>query len=491
MTLAAALQTARSSLANAALQSALISRNVASVDQAGYARRMSETVADSAGLGVNVAVKRIIEDALRDAALEAGARAEGAQTLLAGLDRLDVVVGARSGDDTLPALLGALRDSLTAYGNDPSRAALGEAAVRAAGDVAARLNRLSDAATQLRDRADQDIAASVANVNTLLGRFKTADADVVAALATGKDPSDAQDERDALLAALSKEIGVTARPQRNGGLALYADGGLVLYDREPRRVEFTRSGPLVAGASGGAVMIDGVDATSQASTMAVGVGRIAALIALRDDVGVRMQAQADETARALVANFSESDQSALPVAPTLAGLFVDPRTTGVPDAVAAVGLAARLAVNANADPARGGDVTRLRDGGVGDPFNPVYRYNATGHAGFETRLVALADSFGSLFAFDPGAGLPTNVGLADFAVASLDWTSGRRAEASASAQREQAVRDRTVESLSNSAGVNVDEEMSRLLEVERAYQASAKLMSTIDEMFATLLQAVR
>ena len=76
------------------------------------------------------------------------------------------------------------------------------------------------------------------------------------------------------------------------------------------------------------------------------------------------------------------------------------------------------------------------------------------------------------------------------ASASAAWLAGARQSASAAATRETAVRDRTVESLSNARGVNVDEELSRLLDVERAYQASAKLLTTLDDMFGSLLQAV-
>lgn len=489
MTLASALQTARISLANAASQSALISRNVAGVDQPGYARRVADLTSDPQGAGVSLTVRRIVEDALRNAALDAGARAEGAATTRSALDRLDALVGTQSGD-SLPALLGRLRDSLTAWSNEPSRDAMGEATVRAAADVARRINGLGDAATDMRSRADADIAASVKTVNDLLGRFKTANDNVVTALATGRDASDAQDQRDAILAALSKEIGVSVRPQRNGGLALYADGGLTLFEREPRRVEFIASGPLSSGAGGGALMIDGVDASSAASTMPVGSGRIAALFDLRDNAGVALQAQLDETARALVAQFAESDQLPSPSAPTLAGLFVDPTMAGVPDATQAIGLAHRLAIAANADPTRGGDVTRVRDGGVAAPGDPAYVYNVTGVSGFEDRLRSLAASFDAPFAFDARAGLGADA-LNAFASESYSRFAERRATAAAAAEREAEVRDRTVESLSNAAGVNVDEEMSRLLDVERAYQASAKLLSAVDAMFGDLLNAVR
>ena len=37
------------------------------------------------------------------------------------------------------------------------------------------------------------------------------------------------------------------------------------------------------------------------------------------------------------------------------------------------------------------------------------------------------------------------------------------------------------------SGVNIDEEMTNLLQFQRAYQASARLITTVDEMLDTLV----
>jgi flagellar hook-associated protein 1 FlgK len=469
LNLATALQTARLSLHNAGAESALISRNIASAGQDGYNRRVADYVGEEPGVGVATTVRRIAEDALRNAALDADSRATAAATRQNALDALDNVAGTRGGTTTLPDLLGALRDSLTAYANDPGRATLGEAAVRSGQGVAARLNALADAAATLRQDADAGLADSVARVNGLLAKFKPANDAVVAAMATGRDASDALDARDALLADLSKEMGVHARPQRDGGLALYADGGLTLFEKTPRAVAFTPSGALPSGARGGAVTIDGVDATSGSSMMKLGAGRIAALIELRDQTGVALQAQFDETARGLIANFSE---------PGGPGLFVS--------APGSTGAAALLRVNPAADPTLGGDATKLRDGAIaGVTMNP------TGAIGFSDRLSALAASFDAPIAFGAAAGLQGRASLSAFAGQSLGWLAEHRRDAASALTQESAVRERTVQSLSNATGVNVDEEMARLLEIERAFQASAKILSAVDDMFNVFFQAVR
>jgi flagellar hook-associated protein 1 FlgK len=49
---------------------------------------------------------------------------------------------------------------------------------------------------------------------------------------------------------------------------------------------------------------------------------------------------------------------------------------------------------------------------------------------------------------------------------------------------------RTQQALSNSTGVNIDEEMSMMLDLEHSYQASARMISTVDNMLAALMNAI-
>ncbi len=51
--------------------------------------------------------------------------------------------------------------------------------------------------------------------------------------------------------------------------------------------------------------------------------------------------------------------------------------------------------------------------------------------------------------------------------------------------------ERTSEALSNATGVNLDHEMTLLLDLERSYMATSRLISVIDEMFRALLAATR
>ena len=48
----------------------------------------------------------------------------------------------------------------------------------------------------------------------------------------------------------------------------------------------------------------------------------------------------------------------------------------------------------------------------------------------------------------------------------------------------------TTTNLSSETGVNLDEQLSKMLDLEHSYQASAELMTTVKSMLDSLLSAV-
>jgi len=91
--------------------------------------------------------------------------------------------------------------------------------------------------------------------------------------------------------------------------------------------------------------------------------------------------------------------------------------------------------------------------------------------------------------FDPSTGGQSSGTLAAYAASSVSWIEAQRQTASNSATYQSAVVTSATTALSNATGVNLDDEMSNMLDVEHAYQASAQLMNTVDSMYTTLLQA--
>jgi flagellar hook-associated protein 1 FlgK len=212
---------------------------------------------------------------------------------------------------------------------------------------------------------------------------------------------------------------------------------------------------------------------------------------VRDTIAPTYQAQLDEMARGLVEAFAESDQSG-GGGPDLAGLFTYSGGPAIPPTGTLVnGIAASIKVNPNIDPVQGGTVTRLRDGGAGDPGNPDYVYNTAGSAGFADRINDLIDRMSDSRSFSASAGTDTSGNLAKFAASSVAWLGDAATTASARLDSRTTMKESAESALSKETGVSLDEEMAHMLELERSYQASSRLIGTIDQMMQVLLSELR
>ncbi|RVD17918.1 flagellar basal body rod C-terminal domain-containing protein, partial [Mesorhizobium sp. M4B.F.Ca.ET.017.02.2.1] len=144
------------------------------------------------------------------------------------------------------------------------------------------------------------------------------------------------------------------------------------------------------------------------------------------------------------------------------------------------GLAGSISVNAAMTPAL------LRDGGAN---GAAYVLNTSGSS-YANLLIAYGDRLDQPMAFDAAAGITATSSVADYAANSIGWFEGVRQQASTTADAKEALATRTAEALSNDTGVNVDQEMSLLLDLEHTYQASARMMKTVDDMLDALMNAV-
>ncbi len=298
-------------------------------------------------------------------------------------------------------MLANLESALVTYEDLPTSSSAADAAVTAASQLAASLNSGAAAVNQVREQADQDMASSVSQINSLLAQFQTANNAVVSGLATGANVASAEDTRNSLVSQLSQQFGVTTTIAPNGSMSIYTDSGVTLFQDTPRTVSFTPTATLVDGESGQPVTVDGVPITGPNSPMPIQSGALASYAALRGTIAPQYESQLDQIAGGLINAFAESDQSNPPTLPSLPGLFTTAGLTSLPSMSSATGLAAAIEVNPNVDPSQGGNATLLRDGGISDPGNPAYTYNTTGSASYTGRLQQLVAAISATQSFDP------------------------------------------------------------------------------------------
>jgi flagellar hook-associated protein 1 FlgK len=359
--------------------------------------------------------------------------------------------------------------------------------------MASSLNKATADVQAARLEADNQIAASVDRINDLLAKFEIANNEVMKGAALGADISDSLDVRDSLISQLSEEMGVTVVHRAGEDIALYTDSGVPLFDRSPRTVSFVPTNVYAAGTTGNAVFVDGVQVTGAGSPMPLNSGTIVGLAKLRDEAAVTYQKQLDEIARGLIEAFAEVNTSD----PTdkMPGVFtyatVPPAVPSVPAMPGFTGLAGRIKINSLIDPSTNplGKYDYIRDGGLN---GGAYTYNTdpAGNAAFSDRLNTLVSEMKESRPFDSTLGLGDEVSLLDFASASASWVEASRQSTGRNLDYQLTLLGHASEALSNATDVNMDDETALMLQLEKSYSAAAKLISTIDEMLKTLLNAV-
>jgi flagellar hook-associated protein 1 FlgK len=91
--------------------------------------------------------------------------------------------------------------------------------------------------------------------------------------------------------------------------------------------------------------------------------------------------------------------------------------------------------------------------------------------------------------FDPSAGLGASASLSDYATDSVSWLQGQNQQATSQLQYQTALTTQAQTALSNASGVNLDAELTNLLNLENTYTTTAKLLTTTTDMFNALIQA--
>jgi flagellar hook-associated protein 1 FlgK len=121
--------------------------------------------------------------------------------------------------------------------------------------------------------------------------------------------------------------------------------------------------------------------------------------------------------------------------------------------------------------------------------DPAYVYNQSGGSAFADRLNQYVANLAAPRSFDPAVQLVLSGTLTGFASSSTAWLQEARKTANDDADYANTLLQRSSDALAKETGVSIDEEMTALLELERSYQASTRLISTIDSMMKSLLAA--
>lgn len=133
-------------------------------------------------------------------------------------------------------------------------------------------------------------------------------------------------------------------------------------------------------------------------------------------------------------------------------------------------------------PTEGGEIT-LTDG----LNSPLAQMGVTvaniAHTTFATTNIGPGGSVSS-------SGIGSGTTLTDYVTQTVSKQSQDASNIESSLTSEQVYRDTLARRLNDESGVNIDEEMAMLVQIQNNYAASAKAIQVIEEMFNTLMQSV-
>jgi flagellar hook-associated protein 1 len=513
VTISAALSIATGGLANINSQLALVSQNVANASTPGYSAEIAtqqSLAADGVGLGVRTGpATRDVDAALQAEVFSQNATVAGLQTRQNALQAIDAVQGTPGQGSDIASLIGDLQNQFSTLLNDPSSQAQQSQVVSAATTLAQGINTLSDAYGTQRQTAQDNIVSEVATLNSTLGSIGALSDNIVELQAEGLSTADLENQRDAAVATLSQLVNVKVLEQPNGDVIIATTAGLVLPihgDANPLNTSDVNVAPATYYPKGGipAITLGGADVTGQ-----LGGGQIGANITLRDATLPTDQAEVDELAQNLASRFDTQGLT----------LFTDPKgavpasaPVGAPPPpvqTGYVGFAGTIQVNAavQANPSilRDGshDVAAVPDGPSVFTVNP-----ADGPAAFTTMINRVLNyTLGS--EVQSGVPQPTSrtAGLGPAGNLNAPYVSpptlGQLASTMVAAQSqdsatttsqlstEQAVQTTLSTKLSSESGVDMDTEMSNMIQLQNAYGANARVIAAVQSMWTQLLSSVQ
>jgi flagellar hook-associated protein 1 FlgK len=483
MSLSTALNIAQNSLLNTQRQTSVVARNISDAQNGDYSRRSAHL--SSMAPGARVAeIRRATDEALFKQNMSALSGWTAQSTILDGLEQLSVSVNSIDNASSAATMLGNFQRALEIYSATPSNRTLAENAVESARQLVRSLNEGSTAIQTFRADMDTQIEAGVFELNALLADFEAANNSVKKGEMAGKSDLDALDRRDALLKRISEYVPISTITRPNNDVMIVTADGATLFETTPRAVSFESIPAYGPNTTGNRILVDGVPISPANGANTTAGGKLAAMVQLRDTFATGMQTQLDEVARGLIDAFSETDPNP-PNTTVLPGLFTWPDDPLMPAAATVQsGLALSIRVNALMDPIKGGDPELLRDGANFD-------FNTDEFASFSDRLNGYLDAMDTQTDYVTVDGVVVTHTLMTYSTAAVSWFEDLRRTSEGAAENKSALMIRTQEALINKTGVNTDEEIALMLELEQSYAASAKMMQLIDEMLETLLGIVR
>ena len=467
MSLTVALQNALTGLTATQAQLQVISGNISNAQTPGYSAETLPQFSQTTPIGgsgtYTGTVQRLTDVALQGNILAQQTATNTSTTLSNYYQEIQGILGQVGAGNTLADAYNNFAGSIQTLSTTPQDPVAETAAVSAGQQLAQKLNSLSSNVQTLRQNADSQIATDVGNLNTALTTIAQLNANIAQLKAINLPTATLEDQRDQALNQVAQLVPIKTYTTNDGTLVVMTSTGQNLVEgANAKQYAFTASGTVTATTPVSPLTLDGADVTSLTTG-----GQIGALLQMRDTVLPGLTAQLNQFTNNL---FNQT------TAPTL-------NTTNS-------GLGATSDKNhffAAVDTGAGPDNASTIEVNPDLTNDPTLLFNAVGGPD-PTIAQTLNANLQSSVAFASAggfAGLTTTLG--DYVAQTTGQNANTAAAATANANDQSALLSQLTTQFSSETGVSLDAELTKLVVYQNAYGASARVISTVQTMFQTLM----
>lgn len=309
--------------------------------------------------------------------------------------------------------------------------------------LAGTFRRISESVSTLQTDVLEEAEAKVEKVNDLIGTIAELDKTIMVASATGATPNDVMDQRDYQLTELSTLTDVRVTNESNGSVSVSIGGTMVLSGGNRVTLSSAMDGDQLQ-----------VYASGATQPMRIGGGSLNALQTLNNTTFKNYLGQLDELAAALITSVNAVHTTGYGIGtppPTGVNFFsgTDARSIAL-------------------DPAVESNVNNIAASQSGDPgdneiaIQIANLQNTPVMSGNSNTMVQFYSAFVS------------NIG-------SEIQSVGTEAESARLVQEQLTTQQNSV------SGVSLDEEMTKLIQYQHGFDAAARVVTTVNDMFQTIL----
>ena len=435
----------------------VVANNIANANTPGYSREIPNleesppTLSGNTMVGTGVTMSSV--ESVRDNILNLRIQQETSQqsslgSYLDSMNQVQALFNETQGTG-LQSYLSSFFNSFTSLSTDPTSSPLRQAALTAGENLAGAFSLTSQNLSTIQQGLDQSVVQTVQQVNQLTAQVANLNQQIKMISNSGESPGSLMDQRDEDLTNLSNLIDTAVVYSADGTASVTTTNGTLLVSGNQNDALTTQADSATGMHE---ILAQGTDITSS-----IAGGQLQGLIKARDSSIPSTQSSLDNLAAGLISAMNTQQNAGYNMN---GGKGVDFFTPFTPTTAGSNAGAATTMTVALTDPSQ---IAASSDGTTGD------NANATAMANLENQPIVSGQTPGAYY-----SNLINQVGN-DVSNATSEQTAVGLVLQQLSNQQ------------SSISGVSLDEEATNLVMYQRAYEASARVISVVDELVSTTI----